>query len=72
MAADLQKVREIFLHAVGKLTPEQWGDYVSEACGGDAELERQVADLLQIHREAGSFLDRPAAEIGRASCRERV
>ena len=27
--------------------------------------ERQVEDLLQVHREAGSFLDRPAAAVGR-------
>src|SRR5882724_2782399 len=64
MPANLQKARELFLHAVGKLPPEQWDAYVAEASGGDAELERQARHLLQMHREAGSFLDRPAAEIG--------
>src|SRR4029077_19666197 len=64
MPADLQKARALFLHAVGKLPPEQWPDYVGEACGGDAELEQQVGHLLQVHREAGSFLDRPAAAVG--------
>jgi serine/threonine protein kinase/tetratricopeptide (TPR) repeat protein len=64
MPADLQKVRELFLHAVGKLPPEEWAGYVGEACGGDAELEQQVGHLLQVHREAGSFLDRPAAAVG--------
>src|SRR5712664_2541881 len=64
MAADLQKARELFLHAVGKLPPEQWDGYVAEACGGDGELEHQVGRLLQVHREAGSFLDRPAAAVG--------
>src|SRR5438270_14078044 len=64
MPADVQKARELFLHAVGKLPPEQWDGYVGEACGGDAELERQVGNLLQVHREAGSFLDRPAAAVG--------
>ncbi len=64
MPADLQKARELFLHAVGKLPPEQWDAYVSEACGGDAELEQQVGQLLRVHREAGSFLDRPAAAEG--------
>ena len=42
MPADLQKARELFLHAVGKLPPEEWDGYVGEACGGDAELEQQV------------------------------
>jgi serine/threonine protein kinase/WD40 repeat protein len=64
MPADLQKVRELFLHAVGKLPPEEWDGYVGEACGGDAELEQQVGQLLQVHREAGSFLDRPATAVG--------
>src|SRR2546421_7520429 len=64
MPADLQKAREVFLHAVGKLPPSEWGGYVGEACGGDAELEQQVGHLLQVHREAGSFLDRPAAAVG--------
>src|SRR5438128_7537370 len=64
MPADLQKARELFLHAVGKLPPEQWSGYVAEACGSDEELEQQVGQLLQVHREAGSFLDRPAAAVG--------
>ncbi len=64
MPADLQKARELFLHAVGKLPPDQWDGYVTEACDGDAELGRQVGRLLQVHREAGSFLDRPAAALG--------
>jgi eukaryotic-like serine/threonine-protein kinase len=61
MPADLRKARELFLHAVGQLPPERWDGYVAEACGEDAELEQQVRHLLQVHRDAGSFLDRPAA-----------
>jgi serine/threonine protein kinase/tetratricopeptide (TPR) repeat protein len=60
MPHDLQRARELFLHAVGQLPPEQWDAYLAEACGPDDELRRQVAHLLQVHREAGSFLDRPA------------
>jgi serine/threonine protein kinase/Flp pilus assembly protein TadD len=67
MPADLQKARELFLHAVGKLPPEQWEDYVAQACAGDVELAQQVGRLLQVHREAGSFLDHPAAAVG-VSC----
>ena len=64
MPANQHKARDLFLHAVGKLPPEQWDDYVVEASGGDAELAQQAAHLLQVHREAGSFLDRPAAAVG--------
>src|SRR5262245_54124084 len=63
MPANIQKARELFLHAVGKLPPEQWDGYVAGACDGDTELEQQVSRLLQVHREAGSFLDRPAAAV---------
>jgi serine/threonine protein kinase/WD40 repeat protein len=64
MPADLQKARALFLHAVGKLPPEQWDVYVRQACAGNSELEQQVGRLLQVHREAGSFLDRPAIAHG--------
>jgi serine/threonine protein kinase len=64
MPADLQRARELFLHAVGKLPPEQWDAYLAEACGSDSELQRQVAHLLQVHREAGSFLEQPAIGVG--------
>ena len=60
MPANLEKARELFLHAVGKLPAEQWHDYVAAACGGDPELEQQVRRYLQVHRDAGSFLETPA------------
>jgi hypothetical protein len=63
MPANLQKARELFLHAVGKLPPEQWDDYVAAACGGDTELEQQVRRYLQVHRDAGSFLESPAPGV---------
>ena len=64
MPADLQRARELFLHAVGKLPPEQWHGYVAEACGPDAELAQQVHHFLEVHLQAGSFLERPAVAVG--------
>ena len=63
MPVNLEKARELFLHAVGKLPPEQWNDYAAAACGGDAELEQQVRRYLQVHRDAGSFLESPARGV---------
>src|SRR5262245_2274361 len=63
MPADLRKARELFMHAVGKLPPEEWDAYVAEACGGDAELAQQVGRFLQVHREASSFLESPAPAL---------
>jgi eukaryotic-like serine/threonine-protein kinase len=63
MPANLQKARELFLHAVGKLPPDQWDRYVTEASDGDSDLEKRVRGFLQVHREAGSFLESPAAPL---------
>jgi serine/threonine protein kinase len=63
MPKDPHRARELFLHAVGKLPPARWSSYLAEACGGDTELRRQVEHFLQVHREAGSFLERPAEGV---------
>jgi serine/threonine protein kinase len=63
MPADLEKARELFLHAVGKLPADEWEGYLAAACGKDAELQRQTERLLRVHREAGSFLVRPAPPL---------
>src|SRR5262249_21381614 len=63
MPTKLEKARELFLRAVGKVPPEQWNDYVAAACSGDAELEQQVRRYLKVHREAGSFLESPALGV---------
>src|SRR5262245_13037357 len=60
MPADLHQARELFLHAVGKLPPARWESYVAEACEGDTALRQQVMHFLEVHREAGSFLEGPA------------
>jgi serine/threonine protein kinase len=62
MNIDLDKAREIFIEAVGRVPPERWEAFLSASCGPDAELHRHVKHLLQAHAEAGSFLGRPAAE----------
>ena len=67
MSANLQKARELFLHAVGKLPLDQWDAYIAEASGGDVELQQQVRHFLQVHREAGSFLEQPAVAIAEPS-----
>jgi WD40 repeat protein/serine/threonine protein kinase len=62
MNIDLNKAREIFIAALGKIPSAQWEAFLSEQCGGDAELHRHVQHLLQAHVEAGSFLERPVLE----------
>src|SRR5690242_20498838 len=60
MPAELRRVKEIFLAAVDKASPEEREAYLGQACGGDAELRRQVEALLREHERPGSLLG-PAA-----------
>jgi WD40 repeat protein/serine/threonine protein kinase len=62
MNADINKAREIFIEAVGKVPPEQWESLLVARCGDDAELYHHVQHLLRAHQEAGSFLDHPAVD----------
>src|SRR5262245_33453233 len=52
----------IFEVALQKQTPAERAAYLDEACGGDADLRRRVAALLDTHEKVGSFLERPAVE----------
>jgi serine/threonine protein kinase len=60
MNADLDPARALFIEALGQVPPDEWEGFLAARCGDDAELRRHVHRLLQVHAEAGSFLDRPA------------
>ena len=49
----------IFSEAL-RLPPEERGDYLNLACGGDGELRRRVEALLQAYDQSGDFLGGPA------------
>jgi serine/threonine protein kinase/tetratricopeptide (TPR) repeat protein len=57
MSENFGKLREIFLDAVERYTPEQWPAYLDEACAGDDELHRNAEMLLKAHAEGGASLD---------------
>jgi serine/threonine protein kinase/tetratricopeptide (TPR) repeat protein len=63
MGIDLSVARQIFIEAVGRISPGQWEAFLSARCGEDDELRRHVHHLLQAHVDADSFLDRPAVEL---------
>jgi serine/threonine protein kinase/tetratricopeptide (TPR) repeat protein len=54
--------RDIFTAALQQDDPAQRQAYLDEACGHQPELRQQVEDLLRLYEEAGSFLQKPAAE----------
>ena len=52
------------LQAALQLPAEQQEVFLSQQCRTDAELLEEVRSLLASHRQAGSFLDPPVANVG--------
>jgi serine/threonine protein kinase/WD40 repeat protein len=46
----------VFFAALAKIDPAERAAYLTEACGTDTDLRRQVERLLAAHPEVGSFL----------------
>src|SRR5581483_3528730 len=44
--------------------------FLADACGGDAELQREVEQLIVLHEEAASFIEAPAVEAVLQTLRE--
>src|SRR5262245_40487181 len=59
MAADFDKLREIFL-AVLERAPDQRDAYLDQRCAGDDELRRNLAVMLKAHAAGEGPLDRGA------------
>jgi hypothetical protein len=51
--------RTIFLAALDKEDPAERAAYLDAVCAGKPALRRRIEELLQSHREAGTFLDVP-------------
>jgi len=63
MDARLWKQVDSLLQSVLEHPPEERDGFLRRACGGDSVLEREVRSLLTAHRDAGDFLESPAAEV---------
>jgi len=62
MSHEKPKAKPIFAKALEIEEPEARESYLDDACGGNAELRAEVADLLAAFEQAGSFLKKPAVE----------
>ena len=51
------RIREVFSEALAKSNLGERDEYLEEACRGEPELRRQVAELLQAHEQEGTFLE---------------
>ncbi|MGO9111019.1 MAG: serine/threonine-protein kinase [Thermoguttaceae bacterium] len=55
--------QSIFLAALEKSTTAERIAWLDQACGADTALRRRIETLLSRHDDAGSFLERPPAEL---------
>ena len=62
IAPHFQNVEEIF-HAALECEPNQLDAFLNEKCAGDEILRREVEVLLAVHREAGTFIETPIADM---------
>jgi tetratricopeptide (TPR) repeat protein len=58
------EANDLFLRAREIPAPEDRQRFLDEACAGKPELRARVEGLLRAGAEAGSFLERPAQELG--------
>ncbi len=66
------RVKATFLAAIEE-APASWPSFLDHACAGDQALRAEVEALLASDRAAGSFGDRPAAELlGLAGCGNEI
>jgi eukaryotic-like serine/threonine-protein kinase len=56
MSPDQERRLEEIFNAARDLPPQERAALLERACGGDAELRRQVDSLLAAHDQAGQFL----------------
>ena len=54
-----QQVKEIF-HSALQHEPAQRHVFLSDACGEDASLRKEVESLIASHEKSGTFIDSPA------------
>ncbi len=60
MAIEPSDIREIFVSAMDKETPEAQAEFLDEACKGNVKLHARVEALLRSHTAGDDFLSSPA------------
>src|SRR5262245_53363784 len=64
MSAIQERAKEIFLHLLSHIPPQDWNRWLDETHSGDQEVRDRVRVLLRAHEQPGSFLESPAAPVG--------
>lgn len=57
----LQQIKQIFNSAV-RYEASQRATFLSDVCGDDETLRKEVESLIEAHEKEGSFIDSPVYE----------
>jgi TolB-like protein/Tfp pilus assembly protein PilF len=60
MDRDIWRRAEALFHAALERPPAERAAFLDAACAGDADMRRQVGELVSRDQQAGSFLEKPA------------
>ena len=61
-AARWSQIEQLY-HSAREQEPDERDRFLSQACGADEELRREVESLLSYETETAMLLDRPALEV---------
>src|SRR5438128_5892359 len=53
----------VFAQAIEIAAPQERAAFLEDACANDAELRRELEQLVHDYFRAGAFLERPAAHL---------
>jgi hypothetical protein len=67
MKPDPDRIRDLFVAALGATGPSGWGAFLEGECRGDRDLLVEVRQLLEAHLEAGGLLEAPALAVADAA-----
>ncbi|QNI31172.1 tetratricopeptide repeat protein [Alloacidobacterium dinghuense] len=70
MAESRREIVALLFEAALEQPPEQRQAYLSQACGGDSDLQGAVEQLLRDYEAAGSFLQKPLLNSGSDSTKD--
>jgi serine/threonine protein kinase len=62
MAKEPIDIKSIFCDAIEKKTAKERAAYLDDVCGNNADLRTKIEELLQLHDNAGEFLESPVLD----------
>ena len=59
---NLAKIEEIY-HAALEKSPSEREEFLTETCGDDEDLRREIESLLSFEEQAADFIETPPEDV---------